>query len=136
MTILINLSHPLTDDQLAQINAITHQEIDRVMAYDVYFDNEQPFVPQLYELMEHIPLTSEEWQTRSILVNPPSLNIIAILLLAELHGRMGYFPPVIRLRPAPDVLPTRYEVAEILNLQSIRDKARQTRSNGQGRRSD
>ena len=30
----------------------------------------------------------------------PSLNFIAALLLAELHGRMGYFPPVARTRPA------------------------------------
>ncbi len=30
---------------------------------------------------------------------------ITALVLAELHGRMGYFPPVIRLRPAKDALP-------------------------------
>ena len=47
--------------------------------------------------------------------------------LAELHGRMGYYPPVVRLRPVPDSLPPRYEVAEILNLQAVRDDARRKR---------
>ena len=55
------------------------------------------------------------------------LNFITALLLAALHGRMGYFPPVIRLRPDAGSLPPRYEVVEILNLQAVRDAARQER---------
>ena len=69
-------------------------------------------------------LSAHEWQTASILINPPSLNFITALVLAKLHGRMGYFPPVVRLRPVEDALPPRYEVAEILNLQAVRDAAR------------
>jgi len=57
-------------------------------------------------------------------LNLPSLNFIAALLLAELHGRMGYFPPILRLRPAEGSVPPRYAVAEILNLQALRDAAR------------
>ena len=63
----------------------------------------------------------------NLIVNLPSLNFIAGLLLAELHGRMGYFPPILRLRPVSDSLPPRYEVAEILNLQAVRDAARAAR---------
>ncbi len=40
---------------------------------------------------------------------------------------MGYFPACIRLRPVPESLPPRFEVAEILNLQAVRDAARQGR---------
>jgi len=47
--------------------------------------------------------------------------------LAELHGRMGYFPPLLRTRPAPGSLPPRYEAAEALNLQALRDAARAAR---------
>jgi hypothetical protein len=72
-------------------------------------------------------LSSEELQTKPILVNLPSLNTIAALLLAELHGRMGYFPPVLRLRPVSGVTPPRFEAAEIINLQEIRDSARKQR---------
>ncbi|MCS7301391.1 MAG: CRISPR-associated protein Csx15 [Fimbriimonadales bacterium] len=54
--------------------------------------------------------------------------MIAATLLAELHGRMGYFPPVLRLRPVEGAVPPRFEVAEILNLQQIRDTARSQRA--------
>jgi len=57
-------------------------------------------------------------------VNLPSLTPIAGLLLAELHGRAGYFPAVVRLRPASGSTPPQYEVAELLNLQAVRDGAR------------
>jgi hypothetical protein len=47
--------------------------------------------------------------------------------LAELYGRMGYFPLVVHTRPVAGSLPPRYEVAEVLNLQAIRDAARKRR---------
>ena len=122
--ILLNLSHPLTPDQLAQIETLTGQPVERVLALPAQFDHAQPFGPQLEALMAQIDLSAEAWQTAPILVNPPSLNFITALVLAELHGRMGYFPPVIRLRPVAGALPPRYEVAEILNLQAARDAAR------------
>lgn len=62
-----------------------------------------------------------------ILVNPPSLNYSAALLIAELHGRMGYFPTCVRLRPVKDALPPRFEAAELMNLQAVRDTARRRR---------
>jgi hypothetical protein len=37
---------------------------------------------------------------------------------------MGYFPAVLRLRPVPDSNPPQFEVAEIVNLQAVRDAAR------------
>jgi len=48
----------------------------------------------------------------------------AFVLLAELHGRIGHFPSLIRLRPLPGSTPTTYEVAELINLQAIREEAR------------
>jgi hypothetical protein len=60
-----------------------------------------------------------------LLVNPPSLNFIAVALLAELHGRMGDFPPCLRMRPVAGTIPPRYEVAEILDLQTFRERERE-----------
>ena len=65
-----------------------------------------------------------EWQSEPILVILPSLTTIAAAVLAELHGRMGYFPPVVRTRPVRNFVPRNFEVAEILDLQMIRDHAR------------
>jgi hypothetical protein len=79
-------------------------------------------------LVERAGLSPAEWQTLPLLINPPSLNFIAVALLAELHGRCGYFPAVLRLRPVEGSLPPQYEVAEVLDLQVIRDSARQKRN--------
>jgi hypothetical protein len=125
--ILINFSHPLTPEQVAQAEALTGQKVEQIIPLPVQFDNDQPFLTQLQALIAQLPLSAETLQTTPILVNPPSLNFITALVLAELHGRMGYFAPVIRLRPIQGSLPPRYEVAEILNLQAVRDAARQTR---------
>jgi hypothetical protein len=125
--ILLNYSHPLTPGQVACAEALTGQPIERVINLAMQFDNNASFLPQLEALMAALPLTAEELQTNPILVNPPSLNFITALLLAALHGRMGYFPPILRLRLVADSLPPRYEVIEVLNLQALRDTARKAR---------
>ncbi len=132
--ILLNFSHPITPAQKTQIEALTQQPLEKVLDIAVHFDNDAPFLPQLKKLMDQITLTPAQWQNEPILVNPPSLNFITALLLAELHGRMGYFPPILRLRPRAGSLPPQYEVAEILNLNEVRERARANRypSGGNG----
>jgi len=125
--ILLNFSHPLTDLQREQIESLAGQPIAREIHLPAQFDPQQPFAPQLDALLAQTGLSSEQWQTEQIVVNLPSLNFITALLLADLHGRMGYFPPCLRLRPVKDALPPRFEVAEILNLQARRDAARAAR---------
>jgi hypothetical protein len=124
---LLNFSHPLTDLQRNQLEQLAGATITRLIQIMPQFDEQQPFVPQVQALIAQIDLTPVQWQTEPIVVGLPSLNFIAALLLAELHGRMGYFPPVVRTRPVADTLPRRYEVAEILDLQELREQARRTR---------
>jgi hypothetical protein len=125
--LLLNFSHPIPPDQLARIETLAGQSIAQVIPIAVQFNTAQPFLPQLQALVAQIPLTSDQFQTEQVLIVPPALNFIAALLLAELHGRMGYFPSVVRVSPVAGSTPPRYEVAEILNLQAVRDAARQTR---------
>ncbi len=125
--ILLNFSHPLTPHQQAQLQALTGEGELQVITIPTQFDPQQPFEPQLLELLHQVPLSAEQWQTEPILLVPPALNVITAMLLAELHGRMGYFPPIVRLRPVPEALPPRYEVAEVINLQALRDAARRRR---------
>ena len=121
--IIINFSHKLTEPQIESIKALTHfEEIERVISLPVQFDPQLPFQGQLVSLMEEIPLSLDEMQTLPIVVNLPSLNHIAAMVLAYLHGKMGHFPTIIRIRPAADSTPTQFEVAELINLQIIRDK--------------
>jgi hypothetical protein len=126
--ILLNFSHPLTPEQLAQLETVAGQPFERVEALFTHFDLDQPFGPQVDALLERLPFSAAEWQTAPIVVNPPSYNFIAAYVLAELHGRMGYFPPLVRLKPVAGAMPPRYEVAEIMNLQAVRDAARKKRA--------
>ncbi len=125
--ILLNFSHPITEEQKAQIEALTGQRVEQVIALPIHFDQEKPFLPQLREVLRKAPFTPQEWQTAPIVVNLPSYNYIAALALAELHGRMGYFPPILRLKPVEGAIPPRYEVVEVINLQAVRDEAREMR---------
>lgn len=125
--ILLNFSHPITDAQRGQIEATTGNTITREIAVMPQFDEQQPFAPQVDALLAEIPLSPAEWQGEPILVVLPSLNFIAAALLAELHGRMGFFPPVVRTRPVAGAIPRQFELAEVLDLQAIREQARLAR---------
>ncbi len=125
--LILNYSHPLTPAQSAQLEALTGEVITGVREIPTQLDTEAPFGPQAAALAEAAGLTPAQWQTEALLVVPPALNFAAVALIAELHGRMGYFPPVVRLRPVSGALPPRYEVAEIINLQALRDAARSRR---------
>jgi hypothetical protein len=130
--ILLNFSHPISDDQHDRIQTLTGQALDRVIEVPTQFDHDHPFPAQVTELVDGVGLTAREWQTEPVLILPPALNSIAVALLAELHGRAGYFVPVVRTRPVEGSLPPRYEVAEVINLQAVRDEARKRRQRGKG----
>jgi len=121
--LVLNFAHPITEEQQAQIEALTGHAITRIIDIPSHIDVQQPIEPQVRALADAVELSSQEWQTLPILINPPSLNFSAVVLLAELHGRMGYFPPIVRLRPVQNSVPPRFEVAEIVDLQGIRDRA-------------
>ena len=125
--IVLNFSHPLTPEQVQQLTGMTGQFMDRVVEVASQFDEAQPFEPQVAALADGCGLTEAEWQTTPLLIVPPALNFIAVTLMAELHGRMGYFPTCVRLRPVAGARPPRYEIAELLDLQTIRGQARQRR---------
>ncbi len=103
------------------------QAVIKIIEVPSQFDVSEPFAQQAASLIENLNINSEAWQGESGLVVLPSLNFIAALVLAELHGRMGHFPTIIRIRPVPGSTPTVYEIAEIINLQSVRDSARMQR---------
>ncbi len=97
--LILNFSHPLTIDQQVQIEALAHTSIEEVRIIPVQIDQVEPLEAQIIAIVDAAGLSSEEWQTRQLLINPP--------------GKPG---PV-----------TSYEVAELLNLQTIREVARKRR---------
>ena len=124
---VLNYAHPLTPTHIARLEALTERRVERVVEIVAQVDVQQPLAPQIVQMADNACLSPTEWQTMPLLINPPALNYSAIALLAELHGRMGYFPPLVRIRPVNGSLPTEFEVAEIINLQSLREEARARR---------
>jgi hypothetical protein len=125
--ILLNFSHPLTDAQVQQVTERVGQAPAQVRNVRVQFDLEADFATQVVDLIQGLDISAEEWQGGAWLVVLPSLNFIAAVLLAELHGRLGHFPAIVRLRPRAGAVVTEYEVAEILNLEQVRQQSRARR---------
>jgi len=126
--ILLNFAHSLNTAQLQQVESLVGQKVERVIEVHSQIDPQLSLIPQIAILVDQIDFSSTEWQSLPLLVNPPALNFSAVALLAELHGRCGYFPAHLRMRPVHGSIPTRYEVAEVLDLQALRDGARRKRS--------
>ncbi|HRV94356.1 MAG TPA: CRISPR-associated protein Csx15 [Anaerolineae bacterium] len=125
--IILNFSHPLNQSHCRVIESLTGRLISRIIAVPTHFNLTMPLTGQVVALLDQIDLAPVEWQTASLLINLPALNVIAGALMAELHGRLGYFPAIIRLRPVTHAMTVGYEVAEVINLQTMRDQARRQR---------
>lgn len=124
--IVLNYSHPLTEQQIARIAQIVG-ETPQVRAIDSQIDRERPLTDVAVELVDAAELSPDEWQTIPLIINPPALAPLAVVMLTEIHGRAGGFPAMLNIRPVAGSIPTRYEVADILNLQAIRETARRRR---------
>ena len=59
--IVLNFSHPLTPDHLAQTEALTEQAVERVMDALAQFDHAQSFPDQVTTLLDSLGLSSTEW---------------------------------------------------------------------------
>jgi hypothetical protein len=125
--LLLNFTHPIAPDQIARLEEIVGGRIERVIEIKTQIDAQSDLAPQVVALADACQLTPTEWQTMPLLIVPPALNFVAVALVAELHGRCGYFPAHVRTRPVAYALPPRYEIAEIINLQAVRDVARAKR---------
>lgn len=125
--IVLNYAHPFTSEQLAQLTALTGESAIEVRTFPSQVDRARPVAEVAREFAAAAEFTPEEWQTVAFVLNPPALAPLALALIAELHGRCGFFPPILNIRPKGDTRVPRYEVAEVLELQRIRDNARRQR---------
>lgn len=125
--ILVNFSHPLSDEQREQIRLLLNARIEDVIHVPVHLDQDAPFADQAVEWVNRVALTSHQWQTKDIIVVLPGYSPGAAVILAEIHGRMGHFPTILRMKPSHSEAGTTYEPAEAINLQSLRDAARERR---------
>jgi hypothetical protein len=129
--LLLNYAHPLTNDQRNQLETLLG-DAPEVRDIQAHVDRNLPLAQVAAALADAAGLTPQSWQTEALVLNPPALAPIALALVAELHGRCGYFVPILNVRPIAHTTPPRYEIAEIVALQQLRDDARGRRWNNGG----
>lgn len=119
------MTHPVTETILRKIEEATQKSVETFIDVPTQLDEAHPFGPQISNLVEFARLSNLEWQQALLLL--PGFSPAAALLLAELHGKIGHFPSIARLKRIPESDPPAYEVAEVVNLQEIRDSIRSLR---------
>jgi len=124
---ILNFHHPLTKEQIQKIEKILNKSIAEIVPLYSHLDESRPFRPQICDLIIAAKISSESLQHGEYIINLPGYTPAAAVLIAELHGRMGHFPTIIRLKKVEGSLPPVFDVEEIVNLQSIRDEARMCR---------
>jgi hypothetical protein len=123
--IVLNFAHHLTMQHQTQIEELSNTTIENIISISTLINEVEPLEPQIASLIEAVDQSIHDWHKRDILLNPPGYTPAAILLLTEIHGRIGHFPTLIRMRPKHTSVTT-YEVIQLLNLQTIRDAARKS----------
>lgn len=127
--LVLNFSgHPVLSGQLDAIQTMMLWPVSEVIDVEVgTIAEDRKFVASIVRAIEKIGLSPEQWQSAGIVAVPAGYSAIWSVILAELHGRLGYFPDVVHLRPTPPGSAEKYEVAEILNLRDIRHSSREKR---------
>ncbi len=127
--LIMNFSgHPVLSGQIATINKMLEwpsSEVIDVQVGTIAEDNK--FISNILNVIEKIDLSPEQWQSANIVVIAAGYSAIWSVLLAGMHGRLGYFPDVVHLRPAYAVSNEKFEVAEIMNLREVRHLSREKR---------
>lgn len=124
---IINFGHPLNGGVLQDLVQVTDAVIGEVKDVKCQVDNDQPFEDQARGLVDSVGWTSEEWQTRPFMLVPPGLAPLALCVVAEIHGRCGYFPSVVRLKPLKGQVPPQFVFGEIIVLSQVRETSRTRR---------
>lgn len=119
--ILINFSTVIKENQIRQAEGLLHEAIDRVVNFNFRIDDDRLIQPQFNAAMESFPLSDDELRNEPIAIVLPGQNYLTALILVELHARMAYFPPILRVRLQPYGLPPRFEVVELVDLQKVED---------------
>ena len=127
--LLLNFSHPLRREVIEAVRQAAGGQAVDLREISVQFDPEQPFASQAKTLLDSqaVGISAREWQTEDIVIVPPAHAIIALTVIAELDGRMGHLPAVIRLKPEAGSVPTRFIFAEIIDLHQERERSRHSR---------
>jgi len=100
--IVLNFSgHPVLSDQLKTIEKLLQWPSSEVMDVQLgTIAEDRNFIANIVKAIEKIDLSPVQWQASSIVAIPAGYSAIWSVVLAEIHGRLGYFPDVVHVRPS------------------------------------
>jgi hypothetical protein len=123
---VLNFTHTFKDFQREQLETMLDCFVEHIWPDSkIDVDTHSPLGPQVKKLVDDLGYTPEEWQdVGRFVVSLPGLSDVGAVLLAELHGRMGQFPVIVRREKPEGKQLAEYEVEEVIDLSKIRDEAR------------
>jgi hypothetical protein len=124
-TLIMNFSgHPVHPTQKSAIEKLMHWQSAEVL--DVPLGNvpeDHHFIAAIEKAVDKLDISAKEWELPMVVI-PAGYAPVWSLIQPILHGRLGHFPDVVRLRPVDPLSGVRYEVAEIMPLQQLRHISR------------
>lgn len=127
---VLNFSHPFSEAQIDQLGELVNYQGFEIETFRVQIDFNRSLVEQAIEIVDSVDWTPDDWQHNEFLVRPSSVDAATLAIMAEIHGRCGYFPPIVTMRRGATMPPT-FDVWEVVDLQRVRNAARTLRSGGE-----
>jgi hypothetical protein len=111
---IINFSHPLTPEQVSEIESVESIKIEDIINVPVQFDIESDFSSQFISLMKNIEHLESDF-FNLVYINPPSLGIIAFMLGVEIK-KYFYNTKILRWKQDRTGIFPVWKLAEVIEI--------------------
>lgn len=130
--LILNFSHPITDAQKGEIAKLVGVELTGIefregLSRQYAYATADQLVAAVREQVNAAKVSASDWQSTRVFVNLPALSAGAMIALAEMHGRMGYFPSALRIEKVGDA----FSFTEVIDLDALRLKSLAVAKSGQ-----
>jgi hypothetical protein len=117
--IALSFSQRLNATQFSQIEAICGEKVTVQICFPAKFIEGTPYPEQIRAFQERLKLTPEEIRGEKFIVCLPAQSIDSVIVMISLRDLLGYFPPVVRVRPSQFTIPMRSDVVDIVDPEKI-----------------
>lgn len=121
--IILNLAEPLSTEDASVIAALAGRRLRGVRNFQPKFSDDLPLAPQVRNFVDLMGFSPKEWQTMSMVLCLPEDSVVATIIVAEVAGRRGRTPTVVRFRS--DAGSGKREPSELISLHEVRKDAQQ-----------